>query len=234
MKQENIQHGMRGLIQLSTSICASGFSAAIVIAYVTVNFIYLAPSTPLTKDIKGPVSEFMATHFAQAWTLFAPNPGFSSTKMIIRCSSGETVGEWFDPIQPLLERHYENRFTTSGLIVKQYKFIATNLRVEIARQTRDQCQAKIDSCARGNEAVERSSAYRIARDFAAHLCATGFATKGGSSETRTAEFKILDIYPPTYAQRHSEKKSTSIVAISFTPFSTALKTQNLELLGRFK
>ena len=84
---------------------AARVSLALVLVLLSVHafatFGRVAPNNPMSAAYYEPVSGHMEPMFAQAWSIFAPNPQYVDLRLWVRASyddgnGGEEVTEWFD------------------------------------------------------------------------------------------------------------------------------------------
>ncbi len=191
------------LSKLTSLIKALALSGPILIGftYIALNFIYLAPPNPLTKNIKVPVNKFMTAYFPQGWQLFAPNPGYTSVKLLIRCKSNNQTSSWFNPTEKILKEHYKSRFSTAGILMKQYKFIATDMNNYIINKSR---KCKREGCENLNELIQNSVQRDQLLKFSNHTC------QGSFENFSDFEFKLIEIFPQPYTQKDNKNKFSKI------------------------
>jgi hypothetical protein len=189
---------------------ASIIAGVLAAVYLALTTVYLCPSTPATQHSKGAVDAFMATYFPQGWQLFAPHPGYTSVKLVMRCKGKQWSG-WFDPVEPLVQRHYRNRFGTAGLLMKQYKFIATDFYRLVKHYSTD-CPNADGLCANAKIQILHSQQYQIAERFTSDVCA-----EREGVELLAFQFRILEVFPQPYLHRDETETFSRIISVDFPP-----------------
>ena len=100
--------------------------------------------------------------------------------------------------------HYENRFSTAGILAKQYKFLATDLANKASRERAHCLQYKNLDC---DDNIQSSFQMKEAKRFAKLIC---LKKNNNSSEY---QFKLLEIHPPPYSRRNIEETYSSVVLL---------------------
>ena len=169
--------------------------------YIILNFIQLTPPSPLTKKYKHFLSQILIDiHFPQGWNLFAPSPVYTSVKLLMRCKNDITWSNWFDPIEKITKRHQESRFTTSGILMRQYKYIGNRMHQYIVENRAVKCKnPKSIECKGTQLKISDSEEKKILLRFTEKHC------RAKVEILKEYQYQLVEIHPNPYSKKGSFK-----------------------------
>lgn len=194
--------------------------------------VYLSPPNLLKRDLGRFAWRYMSPLFYQNWQLFSPNPGISSTKLAIRCSSpGTGWGEWQDPLAELYPKHYRWRISGYGKVIYVYRDVGMSLN----RLVREKLVECLEHHAANPEHANRECteqriapqlrnepAYALSVRLAAKTCEITNLT---NDHRRRLQFKLVEFFPRKFSERNQTDKLWSEVReLEFAPVD--LRTSN--------
>lgn len=193
-------------------------------AHLMLTLVYLSPPNIAQERLGELARSYMVPLFRQNWHLFSPNPGISTRKLAIRCQGeGEEWGEWFDPLEGLVQEHYADRLSGVGKLLYVYRAIGDDLRVELAERTAA-CRLRVvraataagpgkaeppdpsacSSAALMDEMV-RTREFALASRYASLVCEE--SADSGPATVERVQFKLLEFFPVKYADREEADAS---------------------------
>ena len=179
---------------LKTAIIISPIIMAVF--YIILTFIHQTPPNPLTKKYKYHVSQFMNIHISEAWKLFAPSPVYTSIKLLIKCKDESTWSNWFDPIANIIKQHYNSRFSTSGNLMRQYKYIGDRMKQYIIQEKLIKCKdINSKECKSRRNIINKSEEMKILLKFTEDRC------NSRTKKMTEVQYKLIEIHPKPYSKR---------------------------------
>lgn len=104
------------------------------------------PDNPLQHQYKIQLNHYMDPYFAQAWTLFAPNPVNSNMNLLVQfeyqINNKYTISEWLDASDPLTTEHQMTFWSPSQRISK---FLMSSMQIVNDNHNEFYKSIKVDS-----------------------------------------------------------------------------------------
>ena len=195
---------------MGKKICILAGIGTLVIGHILMTLIFLSPDNLIKNNMGKTAFNYMKPFFYQNWHLFSPNPGFSSTKLWVRCK--ETEGKWSnwqDPFSSIQEDFHKNRLSGKGKLLRVYQQLSKGV-VKQYDDIKEKCmKEKNDTkfCLNPNNYMKELSsgpAYQLADDITMMLCMEKNKASG-------YQIKVITFFPKKYSERHDESKQWSRV-----------------------
>ena len=181
------------------------------IFHLTMTAIYLSPPNLLKIEYIDLAQKYMGPFFKQNWHLFSPDPGFSSSKLWLRCQdNNKKWSHWADPFSKVLTSHHQNRFNGSGNLFRVYNQLIKQV-YDKYHQERTACmkinhkndKSKFRKCSHENtiKKILTSNQYKLAAKFSYSFCKQQMGNIFSQFQ-----FKILNFWPKKFSERNNKSK----------------------------
>ena len=165
--------------------------------YIILCFINLTPPNPLTKKYKHHVSRLLVDiPLPQGWNLFAPSPVYTSIKLLMRCKDGFNWSSWFDPLENIIKKSHNLRFSTNEILMQQYKYIGDRMRRYIAQEKKERCKSpNAKECKDLKKVIDSSEEKKMILRFTENKCTSKV------KNLAEFEYKLIEIHPKSYSKK---------------------------------
>lgn len=183
--------------------------------HVICTILYNAPVNPLSATYQKYVSNYMDPFFAQRWLLFAPAPATSDLKLWYRIKANKSWETWLDPLEPVLKRHQQKRFTYNAKLLYVYGNIARDLNIKnVSLVSEFPCNENDSACLKKrNERILPSREFQLAKKYVTRDIAKSFPTK----KIDSLQIMIIQLYPKQFSERLTNKPFGYAYSIEFSP-----------------
>jgi hypothetical protein len=187
----------------------------IFIHHVICTVLYNAPDNPLTNSFGKYVSGYMEPFFTQKWLLFAPEPATNDLKLWYRMKRGETWTTWCDPLEPVLKKHHNARYTYNAKLLYVYGNIPRDLGIKNEELSiRHACAQDDLKCAQmKNKSLLASSEFKLAKRYVKEDILKSFP----NIKIDSIQIMIIQLYPRQFSERLSNKPFGHANASEFIP-----------------
>jgi len=179
--------------------------------------LFNSPVNPLTHTYQQYVSNYMDPLFSQKWLLFAPEPATFDLKLWYKIKSNKTNGwsTWLDPLEPILRKHQNMRFTYNAKLLYVYGNIPRNLSAEnelLAAKLA--CDNNDSLCKqRKDKSLVQSSEFKLAKKYVKQDIAKSFP----GTSVDSIQIMIIQLYPKQFSERLSSKPFGFASSAEFIP-----------------
>lgn len=133
------------LFSLIKKIISVILYSVLILHFIIVGFSQF-PDNPLQHQYKMQLNHYMDPYFAQAWTLFAPNPVNSNMNLLIQfeyqLNNKYVVSDWLDASDPLTTEHQMTFWSPSQ---RMSKFLMSSMQIVNDNHNEFYKSVKIDS-----------------------------------------------------------------------------------------
>ena len=166
--------------------------------------LYNIPENPVAREYMPVVNWYMEPQFSQNWHLFAPEPATRMVKLWYRVKMKDRWQHWQDPMEPILEKHRQNRATYHAKLLYIHGNIAKDL---IIRQSYilEHSSGKADSAAlqmQQNESLKASPEYQLAVRFVSRDIEKVYKH---NFYPDSLQLMLAELYPKQFSERLSAR-----------------------------
>ena len=183
--------------------------------HVVCTVLYNAPINPLTGVYQIYVANYMDPYFTQKWLLFAPEPAISDLKLWYRLKHNNKWESWLDPLEPILKKHQQRRFTYNAKLIYIYGNIARDLNSRnVLTISSLPCKDNDSKCLQvKTDSVMRSPEFSLAIRYVKEDVAKSFPNKKNDS----IQIMLIQLYPKQFSERLSKKPFGYANSTEFQP-----------------
>lgn len=200
----------------------------VVFQHLLMTVLYLLPANVAKRSLGEKVQAYMEPLFYQNWHLFSPDPGISSTHMVVRCQNEDGQWtSWLEPNKPLQDRIDRNRVSSFTKLIYVYRGIPTGLQrdlndlvvrcLEEAQEDPNAAAEAVETCNPRNLAplMQGSESFELAARYAAMACNAVLQTE--NQGLSSVQFQVLQFFALQYTERHlaEQKPWSRVVEVTF-------------------
>ena len=198
---------MRSLVAITAGL--------IFIHHVICTVLYNAPDNPSTNSYRKYVVAYMEPFFSQKWLLFAPEPATNDLKLWYRMKRGGNWTTWYDPLEPVLRKHYNARYTYNAKLLYVYGNIPRDLGIKNEELSiLYACAQKDLKCAeKKNRSLLSSAEFNLAKRYVKEDILKSLP----NTKIDSIQIMVIQLYPRQFSERLSNKPFGHANATEFVP-----------------